>query len=295
MKKRVFTFFLALTMCLALLPKAALAAGQNFTIEGGELIKYNGPGGNVTIPSSVTSIGMKAFADCTGLTAVTIPDSVTYIGMDAFCGCTGLTAVTIPDSVTFIGALAFYGCNDLKDIYYSGTEAQWEAIKSDEPGDFRNDLKNAAIHFNSTGPEMSAAPTNDKLSVDGKDATPAAYKINGANYFKLRDVVMLLQDSEAQFSIDYDGEKNAIMITTGQPYQPIGGELGTAPTAAATAAASNDTVYINGVKVELTAYKIDSANYYGIRELGKALGFNVGWTQERGMFIESDKPYTDAD
>jgi len=27
----------------------------------------------------------------------------------------------------------------------------------------------------------------------------------------------------------------------------------------------------------------------------KALGFNVGWSGERGIFIETDKPYTDAD
>ena len=26
---------------------------------------------------------------------------------------------------------------------------------------------------------------------------------------------------------------------------------------------------------------------------GKALGFNVGWSKEAGVFIESDKPYTE--
>ena len=139
---------------------------------------------------------------------------------------------------------------------------------------------------------VPATPTNDKLSVDGKDATPAAYKIGGANYFKLRDVAMLVNGTKAQFSIDYDGEKKAIVITTGQPYQPLGGELGTVPSAAATAMTSNDAVYINGVKTDLTAYKINNANYYGIRALAKALGFNVDWTSERGMFIETDKPYS---
>ena len=146
-----------------------------------------------------------------------------------------------------------------------------------------------------TTPDKPATPTNDKLSVDGRDATPAAYKIGGANYFKLRDVAMMLSGTKAQFSIAYDGEKKAIMITTGQPYQPVGGELGAAPSAVASAMTSNDAVYINGEKVNLTAYKIDNANYYGIRELAQKLGFNVGWTGERGMFIESDKPYTDAD
>ena len=48
---------------------------------------------NLTIPSSVTSIGDYAFAGCTGLTSVTIPDNVTSIGDYAFNGCTGLKEV----------------------------------------------------------------------------------------------------------------------------------------------------------------------------------------------------------
>ena len=40
-----------------------------------------------TIPSSVTSIGEKAFAHCTDLTSITIPNSVTSIGNGAFSHC----------------------------------------------------------------------------------------------------------------------------------------------------------------------------------------------------------------
>ena len=38
---------------------------------------------NITIPSSVTSIGASAFSNCSGLTNITIPDSVTSIGASA--------------------------------------------------------------------------------------------------------------------------------------------------------------------------------------------------------------------
>ena len=67
---------------------------------------------------SVTSIGVFAFSDCTGLTSVTIPNSVTSIGVFAFSGCTGLTSITIPNSVTSIGNEAF---NNVFNIVYSGT------------------------------------------------------------------------------------------------------------------------------------------------------------------------------
>ena len=76
---------------------------------------------SVTIPTtirtySVTSIGILAFRDCTGLTSVTIGNSVTNIGNGAFYGCTGLTSITIPESVTSIGEGTFKGCIGLASI-----------------------------------------------------------------------------------------------------------------------------------------------------------------------------------
>ena len=118
---------------------------------------------NSIIPDdgSVTSIGGFAFWNCDGLTTVTIPDSVTSIGINAFSGCstnllekengvsyvdswvidfdesvssvelregtrgiadsafencTNLTTVTIPDSVTSIGIYAFRYCDGLTSV-----------------------------------------------------------------------------------------------------------------------------------------------------------------------------------
>ena len=71
---------------------------------------------SITIPDSVTSIGDYAFRNCESLTSVTIADSVTSIGDEAFCRCTSLTSITIPDSVTSIGSRAFLGCTSLTSI-----------------------------------------------------------------------------------------------------------------------------------------------------------------------------------
>ena len=70
----------------------------------------------VVVLDGVTSIGMYAFKDCSGLKSVTIPGSVTSIGNDAFSGCSGLTSVTIPNSVTSIGNYAFFACSGLTSI-----------------------------------------------------------------------------------------------------------------------------------------------------------------------------------
>ena len=75
---------------------------------------------SITIPNSVTSIGDRAFENCTSLTSITIPNSVTSIGDWAFKNCSSLTSITIPNSVTFIGYRAFYGC-PIKTIYLNQT------------------------------------------------------------------------------------------------------------------------------------------------------------------------------
>ena len=70
----------------------------------------------LVIPNSVTSIGQKAFSNCSGLTSVIIPNSVTSIEGAAFAGCSGLTSITIPSSVTSLGGSAFSGCSGLTSI-----------------------------------------------------------------------------------------------------------------------------------------------------------------------------------
>ena len=101
---------------------------------------------SVTIGSGVTSIGNSAFAHCSSLTSVTIPDGVTSIGPIAFNGCNSLTSMTIPDSVTSIGQDAFTRCDSLTDVYYGGSEAQWDQIAI---GSWNDLLLSAAIHYNS--------------------------------------------------------------------------------------------------------------------------------------------------
>ena len=70
----------------------------------------------MTMPNSVTSIGSSAFYGCSSLTSINISDGVTEIDSDAFKGCSSLTSITIPDSVTSIGYDAFEDCSSLTSI-----------------------------------------------------------------------------------------------------------------------------------------------------------------------------------
>ena len=144
--------------------------GVLFNKDKTKLIQY--PMGNTRtsyeITDSVTSIGDYAFCNCNSLTSVTIPDSVAFIGSDVFSFCDSLTSITIPDSVTSIGDYVFYSCgnltsvtisdgvtrigdgafsycDNLTDVYYYGTEEEWNII---DIGTYNQALLNATIYYN---------------------------------------------------------------------------------------------------------------------------------------------------
>jgi hypothetical protein len=98
----------------------------------------------VNIPKTVTSVGTKAFYNCsnllsvtfeagsqldsigeqafygTGLTSINIPSTVVSIGSEAFKGVSSLTSISIPAGVTSIGEQAFIGCSNLSHVTFTG-------------------------------------------------------------------------------------------------------------------------------------------------------------------------------
>ncbi len=104
----------------------------------------------LTIPSSVTSIGEKAFSNCTSLAALTLDDGTETLAITtsssatAFSNCpvetlylgrditytgeyspfrdnTSLTSLTISDKVTSIGYYTFYSCTGLTELVIPGS------------------------------------------------------------------------------------------------------------------------------------------------------------------------------
>ena len=158
---------------------------------------------SIEIPAGVTSIGYLAFYGCSGLKSIVveagntvydsrdncnaiieketntliqgckntkIPAGVTSIGEYAFYWCSGLTSIEIPAGVTEIGYSAFEGCSGLKDVYYTGTQEQWDNIwgSGNDASDvfyyYDEDLgKNISIpftlHCNSSESAPSASPS----------------------------------------------------------------------------------------------------------------------------------------
>jgi hypothetical protein len=89
---------------------------------------------SVTIPNRVTCIGLYAFFG-SGLTSLTIGSSVTNLGVGAFADCRSLTNVTIPGNVASLGGYAFENDPGLTQAYFLGNAPGADStVFSGDPG-----------------------------------------------------------------------------------------------------------------------------------------------------------------
>ena len=71
-------------------------------------------------------------------------DTLTSIDSNAFSG-EAITSITLPATIEEIGRRAFNNCDDLTDVYYEGTEEEWNEIDINATGNTA--LTGANIHF----------------------------------------------------------------------------------------------------------------------------------------------------
>ena len=147
-------------------------------------------GAEYRIPENIASIQSGAFYGCDNLTSVTVPTGITEIGENVFRSCNNLKYVDIPDSVVSIGVYAFYGSgltrvtlgaalgrigetafnSDLSDIYYGGSEDDWNNIAIMSGNWWWYDASiskrgNVVIHYNFHRAEITEQPADAAVVV----------------------------------------------------------------------------------------------------------------------------------
>ena len=70
---------------------------------------------------------------------------ITQLSRYAFSNCTNLKTVTFSKDIKSIDESAFYNCSKLTDIYYEGSEEDWNNIFIDKNN---NILSSITIHYN---------------------------------------------------------------------------------------------------------------------------------------------------
>lgn len=242
----------------------------------------------INIPSGVTKIEAGTFALCASLTAVTIPNGVTSIGKEAFSGCK-MDSVVIPDSVTFIGERAFR----VETTIY-GKKGGYAETYANE-----NNLKFSVVSSSAATNSAIAYASTQLVAVDGKAVEFQMYALkdvngNDTNYVKLRDVAVALSNTAVQFDVVWD---NVIVIKRGQPYTSRNGQenktpySGNQPFTPTVAAVKTGDMINNLAAFIITDSKGNGSTYCKLRDIGKLLNFQVGWSAEKGVFIESTISY----
>lgn len=123
-----------------------------------------------------------------------------------------------------------------------------------------------------------AQKNESKLLVNGHTVSVDAYNINGNNYFKLRDVAIMLNNTERQFDVSWDVKKQQLAITKGKAY---GSDMtlsnGGNKTKKAYFRLSN--IALDGESIVLAAFNIDGNNYFKLRDLSEKIKFSSEWNQ----------------
>lgn len=119
-------------------------------------------------------------------------------------------------------------------------------------------------------------PVPYTFSVDGKSVSLWAYKIGDGisfkAYFKLRDIAMVLNRTDKQFDVSWDGAKNAVSLTTGALYTPVGGEFD-APAHDMSAYLPTTVFYIDKRQVPMRSYIVNNTHYVELSDLAENLMF----------------------
>lgn len=165
---------------------------------------------------------------------------------------------------------------------YSGFKAI--AYRDTYSGDFfsngypnRTKLKDFIDNYQNLS-QLTASISNARISVDGSRVNLPGYTVDNNNYYKIRDIAMILKDTSARFNVVWDESKNAVNIITNKKYTVVGGELEDA------AAAGDLDIVLNsggilkdGSPIDIYAYNINGNNYFKIRDIASLIGFSVGW------------------
>ena len=98
----------------------------------------------IVFPDSVTSINGSAFSGCDDLEDIVLPKNLEVLDRYLFWSAESLRSMTIPKNVKRISQYVAPAYNTLNDIYYEGSEEDWNRIEIDPDN---RELFKANIHF----------------------------------------------------------------------------------------------------------------------------------------------------
>lgn len=78
--------------------------------------------------TNIKRIGAKAFGYCEFIRTITLPDTLETVGEEAFNWCSSIENLIIGKGLNEIALSAFSKCYELRNVYYIGTEEEFQAV-----------------------------------------------------------------------------------------------------------------------------------------------------------------------
>lgn len=146
-------------------------------------------------------------------------------------------------------------------------------------------------------PDLAYPSRAATVDIDGVPTALCLYALRDAggetNYVRIRDLAAVLNGTQAQFNVDWQQGKVALLSHS--PYATPNGTEGKSPfTGPQPIAQPAGATLVDGAETGLDGFVLHDGKgghtFYQLRDLGRVLGFTVGWSRERGVYIETAQP-----
>lgn len=127
---------------------------------------------------------------------------------------------------------------------------------------------------------LTAEKSTSRVTVNGKEVEVSGYSVNYSNYYKIRDIAMVLRNTSSRFDVGWDQNRSAIAIELDEKYTIIGGELEESSISTTMdIEESSAPIYVDGREKDATCYNIGGYTYFKIRDIADLIGFTVNWNE----------------
>ena len=148
--------------------------------------------GDLNLPSSIRNLNIGSFQGCTGFTSLVINTGVREIPRQCFNRCSGLREVYLPSDLETIGDIAFGNCDNLEKVYIP------RSVTSISDSAFSNSYPTLYVYYNSYAQSFAISNNIPYVLLDGVKLGD----VNGDGIVNINDVTAIQQHLAEYVSLE---------------------------------------------------------------------------------------------
>jgi hypothetical protein len=137
---------------------------------------------SIEVQEGITDIPSYTFEYCEAATTIVLPTGLQRIELNAFNDCGSLNNLILPASITFsdyVNDLSFIRCESLTDVYFFGTEEEWDQIQySDRVTSHNSDMTLYFLELISMPATCTESGLEDHYRYDDTSVYDEYYDVN---------------------------------------------------------------------------------------------------------------------